>query len=280
MRRSFPHSLSAAVLSCALAGFTAAAPAPSAAKTADAAPTAATARERLNSAVTLQVRELSLRAAVDALRAQAKVNIVLDSLTIQQQLGFTPDQPPAAVNIDLKDVPLRVALRRLLDPYGLSYAVVGDAVVVSTEEGAAAQQLRQRVSVDFDKVELSDALRRLARDTGAPLVQDTRAEKEGATKVTLHLEDVPLETAVRLLSEMANLKPVRVGKVLFVTTKAVALEMRQDAPSTLAAIPDSAVTKLEIVTRIGPPVAAPALPVLPPGAPPAVAPPAPPVPNH
>ncbi len=46
--------------------------------------------------------------------------------------------------------------------------------------------------------------------------------------MTLHLEDVPLETAVRLLSEMAGLKPVRVGNVLFVTSKDNAAELRQD----------------------------------------------------
>jgi secretin/TonB-like protein len=236
MRRPFPCLLCAAVLFFVLAEFTAAAPAPSDAGTADVA-SAATVRERLNSPVTLQLREQSLRAAVDALRVQAKINIVLDSLTIQQQTGFTPDQPPTAVNIDLKDVTLRVALRRLLDPYGLSYAVVGDTVVVSTEDGAGARQLRQRVTVDFDKVELSETLRRLARDTGAQLVQDPRAEKEGAMKVSLRVEDVPLETAVRLLAEMANLKPVRVGNVLFVTSKAVALEMRQEAPSPAPAGP-------------------------------------------
>ncbi len=46
--------------------------------------------------------------------------------------------------------------------------------------------------------------------------------------MTLRLEDVPLETAVRLLAEMANLKPVRVGNVLFVTGKDNAREMMQD----------------------------------------------------
>jgi type II secretory pathway component GspD/PulD (secretin) len=277
MRRPYPHLLTAAALSCTLVGFAIAAPAPSDAKAADAAP-AATMRERLNSPVTLQLREQSLRVAVDALRAQAKINIVLDSLTIQQQLGFTPDQPPVAVNIDLKEVPLRAALRRLLEPYSLSYAVVGDSVVVSTEDGAAAQQLRQPVSVDFDKVELSGALRRLARDTGAPLVQDSRAEKEGATKVSLQLEDVPLETAVRLLSEMAGLKPVRVGNVLFVTSKAVAQELRQDAPPppNPAGVPADV---LRGVTAIGVP-APPLNPPAPPGAPAAGGPAAPPLPSR
>ena len=44
----------------------------------------------------------------------------------------------------------------------------------------------------------------------------------------MRLEDVPLETAVRLLAEMAGLKPVRVGNTLFVTRKELAAEMRND----------------------------------------------------
>ena len=44
--------------------------------------------------------------------------------------------------------------------------------------------------------------------------------------MSLQLEDVPLETTVRLLVEMAGLKPVRVGNALFVTKKEVAAEMR------------------------------------------------------
>ena len=39
---------------------------------------------------------------------------------------------------------------------------------------------------------------------------------------------MPLETAVRLLSEMAGLKPVRVGNALFVTKKEVAAELGAD----------------------------------------------------
>src|SRR5438067_1399862 len=68
--------------------------------------------------------------------------------------------------------------------------------------------------------------------TAAPAVpakpQTSPAAKEAKMEVSLQMEDVPLETAVRLLSEMAGLKPVRVGNVLFVTTKANATEMRAD----------------------------------------------------
>ena len=50
-------------------------------------------------------------------------------------------------------------------------------------------------------------------------------EKEAKAPVSIQLEDVPLETAVRLLAEMAGLKPVRVGNVLFVTKKETANEL-------------------------------------------------------
>ena len=86
---------------------------------------------------------------------------------------------------------------------------------------------------------LAAALRQLGRETAANVVLDGRAEKEAETEVTLQLEDVPLETAVRLLSEMAGLKPVRVGNTLFVTRKELAAAMRNDpdfAPPTPAAV--------------------------------------------
>ncbi len=90
------------------------------------------------------------------------------------------------------------------------------------------RQMRQRVNVDLNRVELARALRQLARDTATNVIVDTRAEKDAQAQVTMQLEDVPLETAVRLLSEMAGLKPVRVGNVLFVTKKETANELRND----------------------------------------------------
>ena len=122
----------------------------------------------------------------------------------------------------------RTALRTLLDPYNLTFVAVGDEVIVATEDGAAALRMGQRVSVHLDKVEFAAALKQIARETGVNLALDPRAEKEASAKVSLQVEDVPLRTAVQLLSEMAGLKPVRVGDLLFVTTKKTAAEMRGD----------------------------------------------------
>ncbi len=206
------------------------------------------------------------------LHAKSNVNFVLDGLTIQQQLGFTPDMPPTPVDVDLKDVKVRTALRTILAPYGLSYAPIGDTVVVTTEDVAMVRQMRQRVNVDLNRVELARALRQLARDTAANVIVDTRAEKDAQAQVTMQLEDVPLETAVRLLSEMAGLKPVRVGNVLFVTKKEIANELRNDPDLVQPAQPGQPQPGLVpgIAVAPNPPPTITAPPAPPPGVAPAV----------
>ena len=184
-------------------------------------------REGLDRTVTLKIDKQSLSGAVALLRDQTKLNIVLDTPAIQQ-LGVNPDQPPVPVQADLKDVKVRAALRTVLLPYDLTFVVIGDTVIVTTEDVAAARQMAQRVNVHLDKVEFAAAMKQIARQTGVNLALDPRAEKEATAKISLDAEDVPLETAVRLLSEMAGLKPVRAGNTLFVTKKEVAAEMRAD----------------------------------------------------
>jgi hypothetical protein len=185
-------------------------------------------RKALDAPVTIKMEKQTLTAALDQLKEKGKLNFVLDALTIQQQLGWVPDQMPAQVDVDLKEVKLKSALRTILTPYGLSYAIVGDTVIVTTEQMAMSRIMKQRVNVEFDKVEFATALKQLSRDTAANLLLDSRVEKEAKNPVSLELEDVPLETAVRLLAEMAGLKPVRIGNVLFVTKKETANELRQD----------------------------------------------------
>ena len=101
-------------------------------------------RKDLDKSVTLKIAKQSLTAAVEMLHKQTKINFVLDNLVIQQ-LGFTPDQPPTPVDVDLKDVKVRTALRSILSPYNLSFAPVGDTVVITTDEMAMFRQMRQRV---------------------------------------------------------------------------------------------------------------------------------------
>ena len=224
--------------------------------------------------ITIKIDKQPLSLAVDMLREKSKVNIVLDSITIQQQLGFTPDQPPFPSRSISRTPRCAPSCERSSAPYGLSFAPIGDTVVVTTEDMAMIRQMRQRVSVDLSKVEFTSALKQMARETATNLILDARAEKEAEAKVSLQLEDVPLETAVRLLSEMANLKPVRVGNVLFVTKKDIANELRDDPDLVQPVqpgqpVPPGVFAPPGIAPNPPPTIVNP--PVAPPGVPPAVA---------
>ncbi len=192
---------------------------------------AETAAEKVRKALdqtlaSLEIENQQLPLALDQLHEETKVNFVLDRGTLGQ-MGLDVDNG-APVKVKLQNVKAKAALRNVLNQYGLGYAIVGDTVVVTTEEMAVYRQLKQRVSLDLDRVQVEKALKGLARETATNLLLDTRAQKDGQTAVTLQVEDVPLETAVRLIGEAANLKAVRLGNVVLVTTKAHAIELRSE----------------------------------------------------
>jgi type II secretory pathway component HofQ len=90
------------------------------------------------------------------------------------------------------------------------------------------RQMRQRVSVDVKDQSLTEALRKLADETGANLIIDPRQNDKAKAKISLQLDDVTLESAIRLLSELSDLNSVRVGNVTFVTTEQRADKLRKE----------------------------------------------------
>jgi hypothetical protein len=228
-------------------------------------------RKQLDQPITIEINDQSLNAALNLIREQTKINFVVDRFTIQQ-MGMDPEQ--MLVNIKLKEVKARSCLRSVLGPYNLGYAIIGDTVLISTDDMAMHRQLRQRVSVDLEKMDLAAALKKLSRDTATNVMLDTRVTgKETKAEVTLQMEDVPLETAVRLMAEMAGLKPVKVGNVLFVTTKAHANEIRAEGdlnqPGVTAATGYAIDGTSNTIKLIEQPVPAPPQPPTTPPAPPA-----------
>src|SRR2546426_91868 len=96
----------------------------------------------------------------------------------------------------------------------------------------AAEMIRKALDTtgkfEFTSVPLSKAVRDLATRYGVNVVIDPRTVKTKAADnpVTLQVDDVPFESAIRLLCEMADLKPARMGNVIFVTTEARADKLR------------------------------------------------------
>ena len=148
------------------------------------------------------------------MKQKAKVPVVLDSQVFQ--FGLDPNQPVVTVN--LKQVKLRDGLKAALASYNLKFGLTAEGIYISTEDGVITRQLRQRVTVDCDGTTFATAAKQLALDTGANVVVDPRLGKLADKPITLKLDDVPLETAIRLLAEVADLRAVRSSNVLFVTS--------------------------------------------------------------
>ena len=85
--------------------------------------------------------------------------------------------------------------------------------------GRKGSSLVPVVSAKFDKVPLAEALANLADESGTNVILASYAAKEGETKVTANLTGVPLDTAVVILADMADLKLVRLGNVYYVTSR-------------------------------------------------------------
>lgn len=146
-----------------------------------------------------------------------RINIVLDRVATQQ-MGFDPSE--MTNDYDGKGVKLRSALKAMCGHWQLSFAVVGDGVVVSTEEMIVYRQLKQKIAIEVSEQPFSKVVVELGKKHGVNILIDPRFKgKMADAPVTLSLDEVPLEAAVRLLAEMAGMKPARIGNVLLVTSE-------------------------------------------------------------
>ena len=222
----FRSALAAAALVASSSASTAvAAPIPADAKAPEG--TAAKAKKALNEVADFAFDQRSLSDLIAFVKEKGKVEVVLDTNHLIQ-MGMDPNQTNVTVN--LKGVKLRDGLRAALAPMNLKFGVVGSAVHVTTEDALITKQMRQRVALDGDGKPLATILAALAADTGANIVVDPRQAKKAAdTAVSLALDEVTLETAVRLTAEVAGLRAVRMGNVLFVTSEERGKALREDA---------------------------------------------------
>jgi hypothetical protein len=193
----------------------------------------AAARKALDEVGDMQYQARTLQDVMADLKEKTKVPVIMDNSVYQ--FGLDPNQP--VVNVNLKQVKLRDGLKAVLAPYNLKFGLTADGLFISNEEGVIVRQLRQRVSLDCDGTALAAAIKQLASDTGANLLLDPRLGDAAKKAVTLKLEDVPLETAIRLLAEVAELRAVRMSNVLFVTTHERAEKIRPDADGPTAPSP-------------------------------------------
>ena len=200
-------------------------------------------RKVLEQPMTLDFTSASLPELVHHLKEKSRINFILDVFALQQiGLGVDENNRNVAPLVNLKGDrygKLRSSIQRMLNNYGLTYVILEDSVLITTEELGLHRQMRQRVSVNLTNAQLSTALKDLARTTALNLVIDPRLSREADVKISLQLDDATLEPAVRLLAEMGHLKSVRMGNVLFITDESRAEKLRREEQT--AVVPSAVV---------------------------------------
>ena len=214
-------------LFCMLLGFTtafAAAPAPKE----DKEPAGLRVKKALEESADVVFEKKSLDEIVSFYKNRLRIDVLIDPTA-----GLDAAEP--IFSIVARNGKYRDALRNVLATQGLHYAVVGGGVIIGTEESVLQRQMRQTVSLDANGTSLAAILKNYADETGANIVLDPRqAAAAEAAKVTLKLDDVPLETAVRLATEVGGLRVVRMSNVLFATSDTRAEKLRLDADGPVA----------------------------------------------
>jgi hypothetical protein len=189
-------------------------------------------RKTLEQVIALDYQGQSIREAIAHIEDRSKLPIVLDPMALQA-IGL-PEGIQVQAEVKNLRGKLRQALQGFLHNYGLTYVVLEDSLLITTEDGAVTRQMRQRIPVEIQDVAAGKALRDLARKAGVSLVLDPRVAKTAQQKVTLELDDATVETSLRLVAEFVDLKAVRMGNVMFVTDATRAEKIRKEEASTPA----------------------------------------------
>src|SRR5262249_26244566 len=135
----------------------------------------------LDQPLTLDYSGVPLPEMVRQLKEKTRVNWVLDLYALQQ-LGLGADENKLiSLAVSLKSErtgKLRTAIQRMLNACNLTFVILEDSVLITTDEIGLNRQLRQRVNVSLAGVPFSAALKDLARNTALNLIIDPRLGKE------------------------------------------------------------------------------------------------------
>ena len=130
---------------------------------------------------------------------------------------------------------LRTVLARIPAPSGAVYVLRADSVEITT-----AAALRSELGMNeqrpllplvwdvFEDTPLKQALGQVAEFSGFSVVIDPRVADKVKVNVDAQLNNVPTDTAVRLLANMAGVSVARLDNVFYVTTRENAVAVQAD----------------------------------------------------
>src|SRR5262245_34389916 len=125
-------------------------------------------KKALDQTMTLDYQATNLLDAAQHLKEKTRVNFIVDVVALQNMGLLIIDDMGGMGPVHLKgdrNTKIRSALQRMLNAYNLSYVILDDSVLITTEEIGLNRQMRQRVSVNYTNTPLQAALKDLARST-------------------------------------------------------------------------------------------------------------------
>jgi hypothetical protein len=137
---------------------------------------------------------------------------------------------------------LSTVIKRILGRVGgtspATYMIRRDVIEITTERAARIElemppaKEGERplflLTAEFTKQPLQGVLDRLSDLSGRTVALDPRAQNKGETAITARLLNVPTETAVKLVADMAGLEVVKMDNVFYATTTENAARLRKE----------------------------------------------------
>jgi hypothetical protein len=143
------------------------------------------------------------------------------------------DEKPAELP-PMPQVPLAVILDEMLSRINPNeaigtYRIVNGYVEITTRNRVqSGVLLGMPIVIEFDKCPLEEALQEIMDKNGVTVVLDGSVGERAKTSITAVFQQVPLDTVVRLVADMADLRVVPVENMLYVTTKEKAETLRKE----------------------------------------------------
>ncbi len=187
-------------------------------------------RERLETPITVEFDAAPLKDALTHLTERYNIPILVETEAFKEAVQV-PDVENNQVKLaKLVGVSVRTVLRQLVAQVQGEYVIRDGLVVVIPAVHKQPDNLfRQPVTGRFQRQSLADSLQELADLSGVSIVlDDTRTADHAKALVTARLDDVPVQTAVKVLADMAGLKAVALENLLYVTTEENAARLQAE----------------------------------------------------
>jgi hypothetical protein len=190
---------------------------------------------------------LTLEQALEYLTDRYELNFVTNERAFEDEAEEANNERVLDFQIATKPIPrmfkvtleqvLRKILSRVPAQFEATYLIRDNIIEITTRKAAAKEVLGNAdlplpplVTKKIDKRLLSEALEDVSKATGVSVVLDVGVTEAAKRAVSANLMNVPIDTAVKLLADMADLGAIRLDNAIYVTTRDKAKVLRKEKP--------------------------------------------------